>query len=49
MFHTNISRPVRLALAAAIACFALLAQTKELTAPVIAISDGDTIRVHRKP
>src|SRR4051794_37835225 len=36
---------VRLVLVALFACIALLAQTTELTAPVIGISDGDTIRV----
>lgn len=45
MFHSPIRRPVRLALATALACAALFAQTAEFTAPVIGISDGDTIKV----
>lgn len=46
IFHSRVSRSIRLALVAALACTALIAQKDtELTAPVIGISDGDTIRV----
>lgn len=46
MSHSKIRRSVRLALVAALACSALIAQKgTEFIAPVIGISDGDTIKV----
>jgi micrococcal nuclease len=46
MSPSRIIRPVRLALVAAIVCCALVAQKgAEFSAPVIGISDGDTIKV----